>query len=160
MRQFLMAVSLIACSSLPALAGVTVQRVTTETDFMVRSRVGFGENVYYNCDVVESNLESMLVKMGATNVHVECTGGIDDFRPPYAWESQVHMSFEAMKPAAEGATDMRGEYKAVDFKSWDNCYLYQQAFEEVKSGFDIKDAKVGSCSSSNSGFSLKANILN
>ena len=56
---------------------------------------------YYNCDSVEATVESHLADLGAQNVRVSCSGGIE-----MGWTTPAHVraTFEVAVPGANGTS--------------------------------------------------------
>ncbi len=60
-----------------------------------------GTVTYYNCDSVESTVEAHLATLGAQNVRVSCSGGIE-----MGWTMPAHVraTFDVAVPGVNGTT--------------------------------------------------------
>lgn len=138
-------------------ADVPAHRVSTHSEFMIRSSTMTGW-VYYNCDSVEQAVTDLLSKLGASNISVRCTGGIDHSHPPM--DAYVDVTFDALKLAAINDTDIvMANYLPVKIRSWDDCDLKSQIFKNTQSGFSMTDVKVSSCSNPSSAFKASLKTL-
>ena len=74
--------------------------VARKLNWSPRSHNG-GTISYYNCDFVEATVESHLADLGAQNVRVSCSGGIE-----MGWTTPAHVraSFEVAVPSANGTS--------------------------------------------------------
>ncbi len=74
--------------------------VSRKLSFSPRNHNG-GTISYYNCDSVEATVESHLADLGAQNVSVSCSGGIQ-----MGWTMPVNVraTFDVAVPAANGMT--------------------------------------------------------
>lgn len=134
---------------------------TQRVSFHVDSRPDGFTRVYYSCSSVEAQVETLLQQLGARNVMVRCTGGIDPVLPEVAWESDVDVRFDALTlvgPGAPGA--MQASFRDIRIHEWDSCYLLRQTFDEVAPGFVLRNIMFpNSCSSSRSAFRLELTTL-
>jgi hypothetical protein len=142
-----------------AKAEVPAHVVSTHREFPIRSSFGPGGHVYYNCDSVEAAVKDLLSQLGARRINVRCTGGIDEGRPPM--DAYVEVSFRALKLAAINDTGIvMANWKWVQIHSWDDCYLKNEIFENVKTGFSMMDvSKARSCSRVDSQFRARLRTL-
>lgn len=134
---------------------------THRLSFHIDSRPDVGLRVYYNCDSVESQLESLLEQMGARNIDVRCTGGFDRNLPEIAWEADVDLRFDALKLVGSGTPGaIRAAFQDIRIHEWDSCYLLRQTFDEVKSDFVLKNVSgPNRCFSANDSFRLELSTL-
>lgn len=74
--------------------------VSRKLSFSPRTYTG-GTVTYYNCDSVESTVESHLATLGAQNIRVSCTGGLE-----MGWSTPAHVraTFDVAVPAANDAS--------------------------------------------------------
>ena len=136
---------------------VPAHRVASQHEFTIRSSTLTGW-VYYNCDSVEQTVTDLLSELGAKNISVRCTGGIEYGRPPM--DAYVDVSFDALKLAAINDTDtVMANWTPLQIRSWDNCDLKSQILKNTQSGFSMTDVKVSSCSSSSSQFRASLTTL-
>jgi hypothetical protein len=124
-------------------ADATVQAVKTHNsfDFVVNGRSSFHQ-VYYNCDSAEDYIESLLKKMGASNISVRCTGGIDYGQIPMDFLS-IEVAYDNVRlPSANvTGTQTTGVWKEVKLNDFDNCNLAMETIKGVKDHFELKDIK-------------------
>lgn len=109
---------------------------SAEEKFVV-SHILPGGYVYYDCDVVEDRTVDMLEALGATDINVRCTGGLDKWNPQFSTSARVKTSFEV--PA-------EGELTTVELKGWQGCYLATTIFENVVENFAVENLDVSNCS--------------
>lgn len=76
-----------------------------------------GTVTYYNCSSVEDTVESHLKALGAQNIRVSCSGGIE-----MGWNTPAHVraSFEVAVPAANDAS------RQVGLSGRESCSLNTQ----------------------------------
>ena len=157
-KMFLCLVALMSFSA--AQASVPSKKVAYSQEFTLRSNFSALETVYYNCDSAEDQVEDMLVKMGASNVHVTCTGGLDTFNPGMSFPAHISVSFETMRAAANSSDATSSDWKTVSIRSFDNCFMMSQVYENVKDSFEMKDVKAPrSCARADSSFRLEFTTL-
>ena len=95
--------------------------------FRIDSSTAFGGRVYYDCDHVENKTRSMLKTLGAQDIEVRCSGGIDPFgQRSISWESSVKTTFKA--PTS-------GKYQAVEFSDFDSCHLASEILDNIDESF-------------------------
>jgi len=130
-------------------------------DFMLRDNFSAFEKVYYNCDSVESDVQNELAQMGAKNIEVTCTGGLDAFNPNMNAPAFVTVSYNTLRLADAGAPDVTSaDWKQVTLHSFNNCFLMTQVYDQVKDSLEMKDIKAPkSCMHSDSAFSAQFSTL-
>ena len=156
MKMFIILISsLIGLASVNA--AITASRSIVTKKFTLKSDFGVNSEVYFNCDSVENSMRSMLSKMGATDIHVRCTGGIQD--PPFEfWDANVTVSYSSLKASSSGNID--ADYRSISIDTFDSCVLLSQLFAEVQDSFDIKDLSgTKTCTELNSSLHLKMMVL-
>lgn len=90
--RFIAVLALVASAS--AFANEYVSKTVS---FSVGGRGGLNYS-YYNCDSVEDTVESHLEKLGATNISVRCSGGLQYPSPMPPMPAFVKASFDAPVP--------------------------------------------------------------
>lgn len=136
---------------------IDAQTMTKKTSFRISSIADFGSRVYYNCDSVENQVESLMERFGATNVSVRCTGGLNPWGG-FATEAFVTLSMDVMVSDANGA--MRGEYQTVKVNSFDNCHLLKEVVDNTHGLFDVQDLDyTRRCTRTNARFKLVGSFL-
>ncbi|MBC7457588.1 MAG: hypothetical protein H7235_04875 [Bdellovibrionaceae bacterium] len=147
----------VAVIGLQANADVPAHRVSMHKEFSIRSSTQTGW-VYYNCDSVEQAVTDLLSKIGASNISVRCSGGIENGQPPM--EAYVDVTFDALQLASINDTNIvMANWTPVKIHSWDDCDLKSQIFKDTQAGFAIKDVKISSCSSPSSQFKASLTTL-
>lgn len=123
--------SLMMFQSAPAQVVVAVP-VTSSVSFSIFESTGGGNYTYYSCDALEDLTKSMLKKMGASDIRVSCSGGLDGGQ--YFGSPSVRASFVHPVRANEGA---RAQYKSVTLKDSDNCHAAQEIFSAIRVKLDL-----------------------
>lgn len=140
-----------------AQAGVPSKKVSYNQDFTLKSSFGSLDKIYYNCDTVESAIEDQMAQMGATNIQVQCHGGLDDFMP--AMPAYITLSYEALR-ASTGGDVTAADWKTVSIHSFNNCFLMTQVYEQVKGNLEMKDVKAPArCLRADSSFRMQMTTL-
>jgi hypothetical protein len=125
-------------------AEATVQAVKTHNsfDFVVNGRTGMGNQVYYNCESAEDYIETLLEKVGATNISVRCTGGIDFGQTPMN-ELSIEVAFDSVRlpSASVTGTQTAAVWKSVKLQDFDNCNLAMETIKGVKDHLELKDVQ-------------------
>ncbi len=102
--------------------------VNHETSFLVSQFTGNGNKIFYNCDIVEDFTEDVLEKMGAYDIRVRCSGGLDDF---FSTNAFVRASFSTNSEDVEMA--------AVELKDRKNCHLAHETFRGLRDSFVLEN---------------------
>lgn len=157
-----MAVMGLSSAAMAADSAKDVQAVKTHNsfDFVINGHTDMGNEVYYNCRSVEDFTETMLTKLGATNISVSCTGGID-WGMPTLYPS-VTVSFDSIRLPSATATgaQVAATWTDVKIHDFDNCHLANQVLKGVQDHFDIQGLKTsGMCSDSNDSYSFQLSTL-
>ncbi len=161
LTKSLFCASLLFSSSF-AFAAVNAERMSHTSEFMISQHFSPGEEVYFQCDSAENKIETQLEDMGAMNVSVRCSGGIDANMPPSTWGPiWITASYQTLHPAATGTTNTESaEWTAVKIHSFDNCYLMSEVFENVKGNFTMQDVSATSrCMNAGSSYRLQMTTL-
>lgn len=154
----LLLIAFIYVLGLQASADVPAHLVSTHKEFTIRSATSFGGWVYYNCDSVENAVTDLLTKLGASNIRVWCTGGLQDNQPPM--DAYVDVSFDALKLAAINDTGIvMAHWTPIKIHTWDSCELETEIFNNTRSGFSMTNVAVSRCSSSTSQFRASLTTL-
>lgn len=129
-------------------------------EFFVNGDQEFPEQVFYSCDEIESRATELLQTLGATQINVDCQGGIDPFGS-YS-EPHVSLSFNSLqtsKPAVT-APAVSAQFTTVRLQGAEGCDLTQQLLGQVKGLFDVQSMTGDtSCMSADSPYSLTLTIL-
>ena len=126
-----------------------------ETKFTIPTWTLYGSTVYYNCDSVEYKAKDLLQTLGAKNVDVKCTGGIDVIGRIHL-PARVSATFETLQ---NGSGRINATYKEVVFKDFDECHLYNTIYKKVRSNFDMEDDSVRRCLRVNGRTVISAQVL-
>ncbi len=139
-----------------AQAAVPAAWTNHQKDFALNSNFGAGHKVYYDCDNAEMVIEQQLMQMGAANIQVQCQGGIDWALPSTAWNAYITMSYSTLQLPASGDTaTVSADWKQVNIRSFDNCALMNQIFDETKDSFEMQNLVTpGHCMRPDSSFRL------
>lgn len=140
---FVMAVlSSVGTSAMAAEATVQAVKTHNSFDYVVNGRTAMGNQVYYNCDAAEDYIETLLEKVGATNISVRCTGGIDFGQIPMD-SLAIEVSFDSVRlpSATVTGTETPAIWKSVKLQDFDNCNLAMETIKGVKDHLEIKDMK-------------------
>jgi hypothetical protein len=78
--------------------------VSKKVSFSVGGMGGFN-TTYYNCDSVEDRVESHLETLGASNISVRCSGGLDTWSSMPPMPAYVTASFDAQLPSNGGGVE-------------------------------------------------------
>jgi hypothetical protein len=115
----------------------------------------FNFNAYYSCSYVEGVAYKILADLGATDVEVDCQGGLPDTTGN--WVTTRFLS--ARETTADKSTRTA---KAVDvgIELRESCDLHDTIVREVAKGFDVKAfSKKGVCWDSAGNASYKLKVL-
>lgn len=112
-----------------------------DANFTIRDRVGF-DIVYYNCDSVEQTVESILGEMGAKDIRVRCTGGLDRMGFNHL-PARVNAEFEAINAELDGKISVNID--EVKFRNHRNCHLYNSIVNAVQDQFEIAHIEMRRC---------------
>ncbi len=126
--------------SLPSIAQTYESPVTLqkkEVSGILGARVGHFGRIYYECDSVEDDVEEFLEALGATNVRVHCSGGLDTINPRFTTPASFRATYTAyaIDPAS---TDVR-TYSEVNLRGRDNCALIAELFHIFEGELAIMD---------------------
>ncbi len=115
-----------------------IQAVPTReaVDFPIWEQTGAGNQTFYSCDGLEDLTKSFLQKLGATNVQVSCSGGIDQGGIGYDGSPDVQAKFTALRVSAKGATQA-GNYRHFVISGRDNCAAAQAIFAGIRKAMSI-----------------------
>lgn len=135
-------------------ATVPASKVSHSVEFTLSPHFDLGHKVYYSCSSAEDQIEMQMERMGATNVDVRCTGGLDDFRPEFSTPAFISMTYDVLKSNAAG--NIAADWKTVKANSYNNCFMMTQLFKQVAHTFEMQNVKVsGHCMNPDSPFRLK-----
>lgn len=115
---------------------------TVQENFTIFSNVGSGQ-VYYNCDSVEYKVEELLEEMGAQNIRVRCSGGLDRFGQ-FSTSARVNTTFDVLSYEMPNDGTMFST-KRVEIRERDNCHLYNSSFKALSKSFEISEISTGVC---------------
>ena len=119
---------------------------------------GFSRN-YYSCDFAESALESHLEKLGASNISVSCSGGIE-----YNWGMfPVNLAARFDMPSATPENHTRSENTRVSSRSFGNssCNFHTKLLNKLLPLFtNVKvNAKRATCMDNDSRWSYDVTVF-
>lgn len=148
MRTLVIAALLVSGSAMAVDAG------SKEVSFSVGGRGGLNYT-FFNCDSVEGQVETLIEKLGGTNVSVRCTGGLDPWSSMPPMPAYVTATFD--NAGGTGAV----ENVTIKSQAWDsNCELNVTALESLLPKFEnIKVvSKRASCFDNSSRWSYNLQI--
>jgi hypothetical protein len=92
--------------------------------------------VHFNCASVEDATRKLLAQLGASEIIVNCIGGIQEDLPTLAWDSSVKACFNVLKktPNANRSADAQ----PVVIQSSVGSILLSQLFRSFSDAFDIQ----------------------
>jgi hypothetical protein len=136
--------------------------VSNSYSFTLNSNWDFGGKVYYSCDSVEGTATDMLKKMGARNVSVDCSGGMDATNPGWPpMDAYLSVKYDSVKAASgnDGQT-VQADYASVVLRDYQNCFMANQLFKKFSPTFDIKDLTgLRSCMEPESNYKYSFDVL-
>jgi hypothetical protein len=143
-------------------AHADTQAYTTQNNvgFFLSSDQEFPDQVFYSCDEVQASATQLLQTLGATQVNVDCEGGIN----PFGSYSAPHLtlrfdSVQASQPST-AATGVSAHFATVQLRGTQGCDLTHQILEQVKGSFDIQSLTGdSSCISPDSPYSMTITVL-
>lgn len=110
--------------------------------YTIFSNVGGGQ-VYYNCDSVENRVEDLLEEMGARNIRVRCSGGLDRFGR-MSTSAHVRANFEALSYSMPN-DGTHFSVKRVEVRERDNCHLYNTSVRALAKYFETSNVSTSAC---------------
>lgn len=113
---------LILASLLVSASAFASEVVSQKVSFNVGGRV-LGNETYYTCNSVKYAVKKHLATLGAENVRVTCSGGLDHLSRWSAWPALVRASFDA--PVTTG-----GNVEALSLKG-KSCLLNVTILENI-----------------------------
>lgn len=116
---------------------VPAKRTPVTMQFSLDSTFEPGSTVYYNCDSVEHSLGEMLSDLGASDISVRCSGGID--HSGY-WDAYIDAQFSPVRSTLatdDEAGTVMAEWRPVELSGLDNCFLAVQLFDQVRDSFEL-----------------------
>jgi hypothetical protein len=136
-----------------AQAAVPSERISNQVDFTISPNFSAGEKVYYDCWSAESAIEDQMEKMGAKNIEVRCTGGLNTFNPDMSMPAHILMTFTNLVAGSPGAVN--ADWKQMRINSFGNCHLMSQVYDNVKASLELQNVKgPGHCSHPDSSFHM------
>ncbi|MEC9284165.1 MAG: hypothetical protein VX642_15725 [Bdellovibrionota bacterium] len=126
-----------------------------EANFTIRDRVGF-DIVYYNCDSAEYTVESILEEMGAKDIRVRCTGGLDPIGSIHL-PARINAEFEAINAELDGKISVKID--EVKFRNHKNCHLYNSVVKAVQDQFEIAHMEMRRCHRIDGSTLIKMSVL-
>ncbi|PIS11438.1 MAG: hypothetical protein COT73_04040 [Bdellovibrio sp. CG10_big_fil_rev_8_21_14_0_10_47_8] len=140
-------------------ASVSAVSEMQRTSFILSRMTGPGEHTYYNCDYVESFVRGMLNKLGAEDVRVHCTGGIDNtIRRPMPATVSARFS-SARSTNVNNSSARAADYKVVTLRASRGCSLANDTYRAIADKFELETLMgPGFCNSSDA-FHIEARVL-
>lgn len=127
-----------------------------EVNFTVSDRTSFGNRVFYNCDSVEHYVATSLEDLGARNITVRCSGGLDRFGNIHL-PARVSSTFEALNSSL--VSSRKASMQEVVFRDHDNCHLMNSIIKSVMGEFEVASVEMRRCTSANAATRIKITVL-
>lgn len=137
MKLFLIALSLIVTQF--SYADQVAYPTATEIHYTLNSHLGGGEQVYYNCDSVESSVYSILKKIGAEQIKVNCTGGLDDWRFPMP--AYVSARFIAASSIKNKQAPRKASVESISLRDNGSCHLFKETLNTLEVAVELNVTK-------------------
>jgi hypothetical protein len=129
-----------------------------KSSFTISDRGDAGSRVYYNCDSVEDAVEDMLTKLGAMDINVRCTGGLDRFGNMHM-PAHVKTSYSAINLESDNDVNMSVGVESERIRERGQCRLLNSIFSEIKENFEIASFSTKRCSRSTSRTLIKFDVI-
>lgn len=130
---------------------------TSKVGFFVSESTGAGNTTYYSCDGLEDLTKSMLKKLGASDIRVRCSGGLDS--GTYWGTPSIDVSFVSPMRGS-GAEARAASYQTVQLRDSDNCHAAQTIFAAIRSRLDLTSVSgTESFCDSNDSYRIQAQAL-
>lgn len=122
-----------------------------EVGFQISPFVGNNGRVYYNCESVRGEAKKVLTMMGASDIRVSCSGGIDPIGNFPPTPNVVRASFLAPS---------QGEFETIQFQGRDNCHLVTELFNGVRDAFIHHNVQgLKACRSAGASYNFSVEVL-
>jgi hypothetical protein len=129
-----------------------------KSNFTISERTGDGARVYYNCDSVESAVEDMLVKLGALDINVRCSGGLDQFGNMHM-PANIKSSYRAINLESDSDVNMSVGVESEKIRNRSQCHLLNSVFMNIKGNFEIASFSKRSCLRSSDRALIKFDVI-
>jgi hypothetical protein len=146
-------ISIIAMISATAY-GADFERKTI--NYSISDRTGNGERIFYNCDSVETKTKAMLKKLGAKDINVDCTGGLDRFGRHHM-PAYVSADFMALNSELSGNRNVA--FQTVKFVERNNCHFVNSSLKSLSEVLEISEISLRNCTSSRSTARASVTVL-
>lgn len=120
------------------------------TQFEISSFSG-SSHIYYNAQVAKAFIENVLGKMGAQNIHVQTSGGIDT--NGYHFPVFVNADFSVSSNDSK-----EGQWKDVVFEGTRGCHLMKEVFIGLHHHFAIQAVEMKHCSSPSGAYRVSLQV--
>ncbi len=140
-----------------AQASVPAVKAPVTQEFFLNSDFDFGK-IYFSCNSVENQFTALLKTLGATDIKVNCIGGISESSP--MWDASVAVTYTALRASQQTPASTQADFKEIKVNKFDSCFLMTQLFAAVQGSFEMKDLKVTrSCMNADAPFHLQVSTL-
>jgi len=127
---------LIMFSSLPsAFASESLGLAAKKQDIVVDTFNGAMDHIYYDCDYAKTQTKRILKTLGASDIKVTCTGGLDRFRRMPPRPLFLRTQFQALSSTGEG--QYTAELQPFRFRYTDDCHLPATLFKALVPHFEF-----------------------
>ncbi|GEM_PF-3752531 len=117
---------------------IPVSWKTHKVNTAIGMNTGTSGQIFYNCDSAERQVESFLEDLGATNINIRCTGGLEPWGG-ITTIARVHGSFDTMMYDPNGQE--LAEMTSIRLRGWDNCALIAELFWVWDDKFTIENLR-------------------
>lgn len=151
MKSLILAFIMLISSASMALESGYGKYVDQEMKFQFLSN-----NSYYSCSYAEKQTEKYLIMLGAKDIEIRCTGGIQSGSPSWAWAPiSVRASFQALVTVDNSEKDaVPVEENSVTFKGRGSCDFNSKLIKNALSHFEaIIEGGFSNCFNSNGSYS-------
>lgn len=124
--------------------------------YSLTDRMSNGGQIFYNCDSVITKTERMLRKLGAKNIDVDCTGGLDRFGRNHL-PAYVSADFLALNSELSGNRNV--SFQTVRFSERNNCHFVNESLKELSKALEVSELSMRSCAGSRSSARASVTVL-
>ena len=104
--------------------------------------------VYYSCSSVEDTTGSVLEKLGAEDIHVSCTGGLDPYTN-FSGPAEVTAEFVAPSMVKNASVPRAASIHQIKLQTFDGCDFMTKTIQGLSSEIDLNVISgPGSCNGS------------
>lgn len=157
------AISLLVLSAAPSLHAEISSRADDDDKillpaYLVEQEISFefySNRSSYHCDFIRAETIAMLRHLGATDIDVECEGGL-----PYRGRNEITARFISVRQTTNDKSTRMATMTPVMFNFSTSCDLHDVLVQNILTGFDTFDyVAEGSCRGSRGALSYQFKTL-